>query len=175
MSDLLPPNASPQARALSLAIARAGQVPVPIADLWNTQTCPVPFLHWLAWALHIDNWDSGWTETQKRNVVAASFKVHAVKGTVGAVKRTAESFGLGVVIREWWEKTPQGAPHTFNVYFTIPGVSADQQTSILNAIEDVKPARAQMVVEVSENATCNATLPAFAQFVSFTRFDATLN
>lgn len=173
--DLLPLNASAQERAVSLAVKRAGEVPVGIDSLWNPWTCPASALPWLAWALHVDNWDTGWTETQKRQVIAASFNVHRVKGTVGAVKRVADSFGLGVVIKEWFQTTPQGSPHTFSVYFTIPNVSVDQQNSILSAIADVKPVRSQMVVSVTESAVCNATIPAFVQPVSFTRFQASLN
>lgn len=173
-TDLLPPNAAPQERALSLATARAGEVRVDVDKLWNPSGCPASILPWLAWALHVDEWDGNWTETQKRQVIAASFAVHKVKGTAGAVKRMAESFGAGVLITEWWQTTPQGAPHTFTALFSIPTVSADTQTSIIDAIGSVKPARSAMTAQVVQNADLPVAVPAFARFATFDRFTATL-
>lgn len=173
--DLLPINATPQERALSLATARAGEVAVPVASLWNPQTCPVDLLPWLAWALHIDNWDSGWTETQKRNVVASAFLVHKLKGTVGAVKRVANSFGTTVLIKEWWQTTPPGAAHTFTATFSIPTAPVEQQNSIIEAIKATKPVRSEMTAQVVNNVEGSLGVPAFARLATFDRFIATLN
>ena len=174
-NDLLPLNATPQERALSLATARVGEVAVPVADLWNPYTCPVALLPWLAWALHIDNWDAGWTETQKRQVIASSFIVHKLKGTVGAVKRVANSFGTTVLIQEWWQTTPPGAAHTFTATFSIPTAPVEQQTSIIEAITAAKPVRSQMTAQVVNNIEGSLGVPAFARLATFDRIVATLN
>ena len=91
MSDpasLLPPNATPQERALDLApAAHLGAIPRPISRLWNPQTCPAALLPWLAWALSVDEWDADWPEQIRRDVIAGSIGLHRVKGTLAALKR----------------------------------------------------------------------------------------
>lgn len=112
--DLLPPNATAQERALSLATARAGTVPMHIGKVWNPQTCPAGILPWLAWALSVDDWQSNWTEQQKRDAIAASVQVHRVKGTIGAVRRALQALGYEVLVDE-----NTGTPYTFRLQVDI--------------------------------------------------------
>jgi phage tail P2-like protein len=112
--DLLPPNATAQERAMSLATARAGEVPMQIKQVWNPQTCPAGILPWLAWALSVDAWDSNWTEQQKRDAIEASVSVHRVKGTVGAVRRALQAIGYEVMVDE-----NTGTPYTFRLQVDI--------------------------------------------------------
>lgn len=110
MSDLLPLNATPQERALSLTAARAGAVPVPVGELWDPYTCPLAVLPWLAWSLAVDPWDSSWTESQKREAIAESIAVHRVKGTIGALKRALQAIGYECVVND-----QTGTPYVFRV------------------------------------------------------------
>ncbi len=112
MNDLLPPNATSQERAISLATGRA--VPVPIKTLWSPQTCPEGVLPWLAWALSVDDWDATWTVERKRQAVAESIEVHRHKGTIGALRRALEQLGYEVEIDE---KT--GEAYTFKLLFKV--------------------------------------------------------
>jgi phage tail P2-like protein len=107
---LLPPNATPQERALSEATARVGDVLVPIRTLWNPQTCPAALLPWLAWAMSVDDWDATWTEQQKRDVIAASVEVHRHKGTIGALKAALRPLNYDVQIDE-----PSALPYQFRI------------------------------------------------------------
>jgi phage tail P2-like protein len=113
--SLLPINATPQERALSAAGARAAMLPVPVRDMWSPDTCPVAHLPWLAWAMSVDEWDSAWSEVQKREAIKASFFVHQRKGTVGAVRAALEALGYGARVLEWFQETPKAAPYTFAV------------------------------------------------------------
>lgn len=117
MSHLLPPNATPQERALSLATGRA--VPVPIKTLWRPETCPDGILPWLAWALSVGDWDATWTIERKRQAVAESIEVHRHKGTIGALRRALEQLGYEVEIDE---KT--GEAYTFRLNFKVGSGSA---------------------------------------------------
>ena len=110
MSDLLPINATPQERALSLTTARAGSLPVPVGELWDPYTCPLAVLPWLAWSLAVDPWDSNWTEGQKRQAIAESIAVHRVKGTIGALKRALQAIGYECVVND-----QTGTPYVFRV------------------------------------------------------------
>ena len=118
MSDiphLLPPSATHAEVAISRATARLADVPPMCREMWNPATCPATHLPWLAWAFSVDEWDSGWTTTQKRAVINASYTVHRHKGTVGAVRRALAALGYDTELSEWFNWTPQGEPYTFGV------------------------------------------------------------
>ena len=117
MIDLLPPNATKQERDLSNVVQTIAEVEVPIDKLWKPLECPIDVLSFLAWALSVDDWDTNWTETQKRNVVNNSVEVHRHKGTFGAVRKALEALGYDVVINE-----NTGVPFTFRIAIDQNGV-----------------------------------------------------
>jgi phage tail P2-like protein len=117
MNDLLPPNATAQERAISLALDRA--VPVPVRQLWNPATCPEGILPWLAWSLSVDEWDAAWPVDQKRSAIAASIETHRRKGTIGSLRRALQALGYDVEIDE---KT--GEAYTFRLLFKVGERSA---------------------------------------------------
>lgn len=119
MSDLLPINATPQERALSLTTARAGSVPVSVGELWDPFTCPAAVLPWLAWSLAVDPWSSSWTEGQKRQAIAESIAVHRVKGTIGALKRALQAIGYECVVND-----QTGTAYTFRVGIDVTSGAA---------------------------------------------------
>lgn len=112
MPDLLPPNATTQERAISLAVDRLPSVP--IKTLWTPATCPEAQLPWLAWALSVDEWDAAWPVETKRQVVAASIEQHRRKGTVGALRRALQRLGYEVEIDE-----ATGVAYTFRLRVRI--------------------------------------------------------
>lgn len=119
MSDtltLLPPNATARERALARLAGRITALAVgpKYRALWNPQTCPAGTLPWLAWSLHVDEWDSNWTEQQKRDVIAASVAVHKTKGTIGALKRALAALGYEVTVDE-----NTGEVYTFRLEFDL--------------------------------------------------------
>jgi phage tail P2-like protein len=158
MSDhLLPANASSQERALSLAIERAGSVPVPVRDAWNPDTCPPQLLGWLAWALSVDEWDGSWTDDQKRAVIKRSVAVHRYKGTIGAVREAIAALGLQAQVQEWFNQIPQAAPYTFRLLLTANQVGATQrqQQVLLQVLDRTKNLRSHLT-EVQVIATTQA-------------------
>lgn len=141
MSDLLPISATPQERALSLATARVGDVPIPLRTLWNPDTIALELLPWLAWALSVDTWDPSWSEEIKRAVVRGAIETHRRKGTVGAVKGALSALGAGSDLVEWFEKSPAGTPHTFTVYIVSNDTSVEMQAAMASEINRTKPLR----------------------------------
>lgn len=114
MNSLLPPNASPQERAIEQSAERLGAVDVPVGKLWDPKSCPVSLLPWLAWALSVDTWDAAWSEPVKRQVIADSLAVHARKGTPWAVVRAMTAAGApSLELSEWFDNGR--APFTFQV------------------------------------------------------------
>ena len=118
--SILPPNATTLEKAIEKTINQhLGAIPTPIGSMWNPNTCPLSHLPWLAWALSVDVWDDAWPETIKRNVVANALKVHALKGTRGALEKALKSQGFGIDISEWWEQSPQGQPNTYKAVLNV--------------------------------------------------------
>lgn len=145
-SQLLPPNSTALERALADLAGEALSIPVLVGTLWNPWTCPEPLLPWLAWAFSVDVWEDDWSADTKRQVIAASFEVHATKGTRGALMRALAPFGLDVDLVEWWEREHPGEPFTFDVtaWVTSTPASAAVQSGLLRTIESTKPLRAHM-------------------------------
>mgnify|MGYP002714027380 FL=1 len=146
MSDLLPPNSTPAERALAEAVSRLGDVPVKIREVWDADTIPLPLLPWLAWAYSVDEWDSAWLETQKRDAVKSSLRVQRQKGTIGAVRQALAALGLSIVVQEWFNETPQGEPYTFRVYVETDQSPASQAqlSKALSLISTTKNLRSHL-------------------------------
>jgi phage tail P2-like protein len=134
---LLPPSATAQERALDLATARVGEVPVRVRDVWNPDTCPAHMLPWLAWAFSVDEWDATWTEAVKREVIRSAIQVQRKKGTVWAIKRAISSAGYGDSalverVSDHWAK--------YSFTLTRP-ISNAQSAQVRRILEAVAPAR----------------------------------
>ena len=95
---LLPPNATATEHRLEQATARMADLPTPLRELWNADTCPSHLLPWLAWALQVDIWDNGWSEDDRRSVIREAITVHRRKGTPWAIKRALANAGYGDAI-----------------------------------------------------------------------------
>ena len=145
---LLPPSQTRLEAALGKTMRPIGLTPEVIATLWNPWTIPAPLLPWLAWALSVDEWDSRWTEETQRAVCAASFPVHKLKGTVGAVRRAIDAIGYRTRLVEAWQQTPPGAPHTFTAEIEIDdqGLDAGTVAQMERQISAVKPERSHFDV-----------------------------
>lgn len=143
---LLPPNASAQERGLSLAIDRAADVAVPIRDVWNAQSCPSNMLAWLAWAFSVDEWDTSWTDEQKRAYIQQSMALQKYKGTIGAVQDALSALFVGARVQEWFNQIPAGDPYTFKVLLQADQVGISQQSiqSLFAVIERTKNLRSHM-------------------------------
>lgn len=160
-NTLLPNNATSLERAIALAAARVSGIPVPIGDFWSPDSCPAALLPWLAWALSADDWDSGWPDEVKRNVIRASIEVHRHKGTVWAMRRAMVAAGLGdAELQEGYSTNLFGGAITYDgtqthhssdhwaeyrVVLTRP-MSIDQATMARSILEAAAPTRCHLKV-----------------------------
>lgn len=145
-NELLPPNATAQEIALSAAAFRIGSVPVPLRTLYQPAATPLAALPALAWSVSLDEWNTDWTETQKRQAVADSLYVHRHKGTAGAVKRALQALGLDVQVQEWFSQTPAGDPFTFRLLLTADqiGFNQDALQRLLYVVASTKNLRSHL-------------------------------
>ena len=164
-TTLLPPSATDEERAIDLATARLGDVPVLVREAWNPETCPAELLPWLAWAFSVDEWQDTWTEAEKRGVIQNALYVHKKKGTLAALKRAVEPLGYIIRIIEWFEESPPGTPYTFRLEVGVldKGVNEAIYDQMVRLIETYKNVRSQMLAltikgEVSGKAYFGAGL-----------------
>lgn len=171
--SLLPGDASP----LELALEDAMRADIPISDigtLWNPATCPVAVLPFLAWGLAISQWDSEWSEAQKRAAIADAIPFHRRKGTKAAVCEVLERFHPLLQLVEWHEMAPRGEPHTFEVRAPaadIPASFLTPQTAaaIIRDITATKPVRAHFTFVQNIEATAAIYLVGASRAASFAR------
>lgn len=144
--DLLPSNATQFERNLSLMSQGIFDIPVIVKQVWNANEAPVEVLPWLAWALSVDNWDTSWTEEQKRNVIRNAPETQKIKGTLGAIQLQLASVGIDVQIQEWMNQIPQGDPYTYILHVNVDQYPLNQATlqKIIQLIETTKNVRSHM-------------------------------
>ena len=173
--SLLPPNASTQEVSMEETVSRISDIPTPLRDLWNADTCPASLLPWLAWTFAVGEWSTDWTDSQKRAIIKSSVETHLKKGTVGAVRRIVDSFGAGFALKEWWQTSPQGTPHTFSLQVSLDLIPLAVRDSIISAITRVKPVRS--LFDVTYPTGYLATVNAYCalRVWSYDRFQASLN
>ena len=155
---LLPLNATQQERDIETSTARLSEIPVETGKLWSPDTCPADLLPWLAWALSVDEWNTDWSESTKRDFIKQSATVHRHKGTVGAVRNALASLGITIDFLEWFDDVHDIAlapihsavPHTFvfiawaneNPYTSNEVVLNPQlYATARRVVEQVKPVR----------------------------------
>jgi phage tail P2-like protein len=139
MKSLLPCNSTQLERALEAAFYE--KTIVPLRDLYSAATCPVYLLPHLAWAWSVDRWDYRWTEAVKRGAIAASYFIHAHKGTIGALRRVVEPLGYLIEIVEWFNTVPHGVPGTFALKVGVldTGITEEMYQELERLIDDAKP------------------------------------
>lgn len=184
MFDLLPCNATEQERALADTIARISDVPVVVREVWNPDTCPSNVLPWLAWAFSVDDWDTNWTDEQKRQVIKQSVYSQRIKGTIGAVTRQLAALGYEIQILEWFQQEPEGTPYTFQVYITANQYPLTQNDyrKILQVIDTNKNLRShldetQLIVRSEDKTTVGIVCGTGNEInlTNYTRFVGALN
>ena len=145
MKSLLPSNSTQLERALEAAFYE--RTIVPLRTLYSAQTCPVHLLPHLAWAWSVDRWDHRWPEAAKRRAIAASYYIHAHKGTIGALRRVVEPLGYLIEIVEWFNAVPEGVPGTFALKVGVQdaGITEEMFQELERLIDDAKPVTRHLV------------------------------
>lgn len=178
---LLPPNATELERALEAAAARIEGVPIPLAQLWDPETCAPELLPWIAWGLSVDNWDPEWPLAQKREAVASSIDLHRKKATPASIDAVLSSFDDLLELVEWFEASPRAEPHTFEVHLplvTAPGLAPGGERSraafaeaIVRDVTRIK--RLSQHFRLIQKLTLEAFIRTVgaAQFTTLTRLD----
>lgn len=179
---LLPASASALERRLAATSGRLGQVPVLLDSLWDPAHCPQQLLPWLAWATSVDIWfdnkdDPAQESIRRRELIRKSAFVHQHKGTRAAIQQALDAFAnVSITLTEWWQQTPRGAPHTFQLDLlvnsnTSGAGSAELTRKLRQAIDAIKPVRSHYTFTISTVQTAGMRQAASSQVVSYKRFN----
>lgn len=178
MNSLLPPNATDSELALEASTARIAALPVALRSLWNPATCPAALLPWLAWGLSVDTWSPDWPEATKRARIARAIEIQRRKGTLAGIAAAVAVFGGAVSIREWWQTTPRGTPHTFDVVLQLGLVDGAPPSGaliddVITEISRAKPARSHFTFALGIDGMARIGVIAVARPAVFVRLSAT--
>ena len=177
MTSILPPNSRPLERAVETAL-QVLPVPRVVRPLFDPDTCPIEILPWLAWQLGVRTWSNDWPEVVRRERVRRAIEIQRKKGTLSAVRAAVAVFGGNVSIREWWQTTPQGIPHTFDMVLTLSEVtgtapSVDYVNEVLEEVRQAKPLRSHFTFTMGVHSAARVGVAAVARVATLVRFDAT--
>lgn len=177
--SLLPPNASQLDRAVEKLIAeQCGAIGQPHRALWTPETCPIDLLPWLAWSVGVQAWRSEWPEHIKRAIVRNSIAIQRRRGTLSSVRDAVQSFGASISIREWWQTTPKGTPHTFELVLTVGSEAAQNSATfvedVVAEVNRVKPLRSHFTFIQGLAGVARPLVAAVARPVIYARLDTTV-
>lgn len=97
MPNLLPPNATPLERRTATALAAVADLPIPIRDYWNPDTCPSALLPYLAAEVSVDGWELAESDDARRALIKAAIPLHQKRGTPWAIREVIRRLGFGEV------------------------------------------------------------------------------
>lgn len=174
--SLLPASAPQGEKSIESAISRMTDIDVPLRGLWNPYTCPMDLLPWLAWALSIDSWKSYWPENIKRERVAQALDIQRHKGTAQSVRNVIASFGGAVQLREWWQQSPPGEPHTFDMTLTLADANGAAATAqyvddVIAEVTRTKPVRSHFSFTQGITAAAKVGVACVARPVIYRRIN----
>lgn len=88
---------------------------IPQLNIMDIDNVHPSFLPWLWWWFRGDEWDDGWTEERKREVVKDALILFKFKGTVWAVERALSLTGYSSTVTPWHQAIPIGPKGTFTI------------------------------------------------------------
>ncbi len=127
----------------------------------------------------VEAWRSEWPEAIKRAIVRNAVKVQSRRGTLKSVRDTVAAFGGAISVREWWQTTPKGQPHTFELVLTLRGQDGSQASAtfveeVIAEVTRVKPLRSHFTAIQGLSATASIKLAAVARPTAYTRLNMTV-
>lgn len=142
MSKLLPPNSTRLEKSLAKQADRITAIPVGIAALHHVDSCPVPYLPWLAWSLRVEFWDATGSEAEKRQAIRDGRHFNLSRGTADALNYALQQVTPAYQLLAWHQLTPKGMPFTFTVQLPEDQLySINDIQSIHAAVDTAKSAR----------------------------------
>jgi phage tail P2-like protein len=177
--SILPVNASQLLKDLEKTALKISDLEAKNKDVLNADKLAENLLPWLGWAFSVDSWSDNWREDVKRDMVQKTISLHQTKGTKKAIQRALDVVGVFANITEWWEMTPQGKPHTFEIDAFVNDninpdapviISLEVQKRLIDLINNVKPARSHFSFKLGAKFEAKVSLGAVCRVRQFEKF-----
>lgn len=127
----------------------------------------------IAYSFDLTTWRDYWPLSQKRRVAKNVLAQKCRMGTLSAVKKVLESLGSAVSITEWWQKSPKGTPHTFEVVASIGGLSgglsAEAQADFFRLLNEAKPVRSHYTFTIAMSLLSDVQITGALRPASYAR------
>lgn len=166
MADFIEPSLLPpplrrdlNCRALETIAARLSTLDLTPLVLYDVDNVPASLLPYLAEQFNVlgdAGWDVADTDDKRRELIKEAIALHKLKGTRYAVQRALDLVGVMATVEEWWERDPQGVPHTFSIALNpknqpagAPAIDAQLIAQIQRVVSFWKPARSHFTTAVS--------------------------
>jgi len=175
--SLLPPGSTALELALEQVAADLLDIPVPIRAVRSADDCPIALLPWEAWGRSLDAWSTDWPDAIKRARVRNAIPIARRKGSAASVRNVVASFGGSVAIREWWQRTPRGVPHSFDLVLNLDQAGAPATAAfvdqVIAEVSRVKPARSHFTFTQGLTASAGVGLIAVVRPTIYARLSCT--
>lgn len=166
MADFIEPSLLPpplrrdlNCRALETIVARLSTLDLTPLVLYDVDNVPASLLPYLAEQFNVlgdAGWDVADTDDERRELIKEAIALHKLKGTRYSVRRALDLIGIVAIVVEWWERDPQGVPHTFSIALSLkdqpagaPAIDAQLLARIQRVVSFWKPARSHYTMAVS--------------------------
>lgn len=127
----------------------------------------------IAYSFDLTTWRDSWSLSQKRQVAKTVVAQKCRMGTLSAVKKVLASLGSAVSITEWWQKSPRGTPHTFEVVASISqidgGLNQESQEDFFRLLDEAKPVRSHYTFTIVQSLIGQIDISAVVRPVSYAR------
>ncbi len=161
LADVMPDSltrdsgASSAASAIDAMLKEAAAMVETPAIYVAIDSLPEAVLDHLATQYDASVWRDTWPASLKRSVLKTTIADKRMKGSVRAVRQALASVSSVAIIKEWWEQSPKGTPHTFAVIASqgdvADTISAEMQEDIAALIDDAKPLRSHYTLSIQNN------------------------
>ncbi|MGP8432045.1 phage tail protein I [Paraburkholderia fungorum] len=163
MADFIEPSLLPpplrrdlNCRTLETIAARLSALDLTPLVLYDVDKVPASLLPHLAEQFNVlgdAGWDVADTDDERRALIREAIALHKLKGTRYAVQRALDLMGVVAVIVEWWQRNPQGVPHTFSIMVQLkdqpigaPPIDASRVDQVRRVVTFWKPARSHFTM-----------------------------
>ena len=161
LSDLLPSSIAEDRQVQNSATAIDPELKSVAGSLYvgaiyaNVDKLTSTQLDHLAYCFDLTTWRDSWPLSQKRLIAKTVVAQKCRMGTLSAVKKVFESLGSAVSITEWWQKTPKGTPHTFDVIASVSqisgGLPGEAQEDFFRLLNEAKPVRSHYTFKLVQS------------------------
>lgn len=127
----------------------------------------------LAAQFHASSWSDNWSVEIKRKFLRNVITELSRTGTVASVKNVVAGFGSAAVLQEWWQTTPKGTPHTFQLMLYVNEIEGINQSAIVKdirrAVDNIKPVRSQYTLTLISKGLCSLAVVNAARVLTYAR------